>query len=193
MDAALSTVTVLVVEDCDAIRNLIKKILEQSKYLVLAASNGKDAIKLAQTHEIDIVVSDIDMPEMNGIELFNVLHHQCMPVIFMTSHQEILNSEKAIAMGAREYLKKPFSKADLLAAVDKVIYQINSGFTDVDPVYDQIPIDDLINGKGTGRDLFLRFSTTKYIMVAQDSVQLAVDRFKDLKQKGLRFLYAKKK
>lgn len=186
------SVTILVVEDADETRQLIKSILEKNSYIVYTATNGQEAIEAARENKVDIVISDIEMPVMDGMKLFEELHAKQMPFIFLTSHQEILNSERAFEIGAAEYLRKPFSTEQLLTAVDRVTYQINSGFKDTDPEYLRLPISDFINGKYSGVDVFLRLSPTKYLKVAKSDGPIKAERLNSFQDKGLKFLYVKK-
>ncbi len=184
--------TILVVEDSDEVRHMIKSILEKNSYRVITAENGQQALELAQKNEIDIVVTDVHMPVMDGIKLFNELHPKHMPFIFVTSHTDILNSERAYKIGAVEYLNKPFTSQQLLAAVDKATYVANSGFKDSDPGYQRLSVEELMSGETTGREIFLRISPQKFLRVAKADAPITVERLKSYQSKGLKFLYIKK-
>lgn len=93
-------------------------ILEK-QYEVLLAESGKEALEKANDEEIDLVLLDIEMPEMNGIETFRCMKENGIdiPVIFLTAsgdEEDVLN---AIELGAINYLKKPFLPSELLRRV----------------------------------------------------------------------------
>lgn len=113
---------VLIIEDNDSIRENIIEILELSSYEVLSASNGKSGIELAITHNPDIILCDIMMPELDGYGVLHVLSQssvtKTIPFIFLTSKAERSDLRKGMELGADDYLTKPFDDSELLRAIE---------------------------------------------------------------------------
>ena len=107
---------VLVVEDDRPVRNLIVTTLKSHDYRYLTAENGKTAIMEASSHNPDIVLLDLGLPDIDGAEVItNIREWSNMPIIVISARSE--DSDKIIALdaGADDYLTKPFSVEELLA------------------------------------------------------------------------------
>jgi len=116
---------VLVVEDNTEILEYIKKILTETKmYEILEATNGKSALKIARKTLPDIIISDVHMPEMNGLELCKAIKEntETNHIYFIIITADLLESteNKGLAFGADEYITKPFDKAKLLNKITTI-------------------------------------------------------------------------
>ncbi len=112
---------ILVVDDDTMNLMLTKRILEK-EYDVLLAQSGKEALEKMKGEEIDLVLLDIAMPEMSGIETFEHMKKEFpveIPVIFLTASGYEEDVMSAIRLGAVNYLKKPFFPKELLKRVAK--------------------------------------------------------------------------
>ncbi|WP_179277154.1 response regulator [Actinoplanes regularis] len=109
----------LVVEDEPAVRDLVVRILERHGYHVVAADNGPFALEVLQEHPVDIVISDVIMPEMSGPELIRRLHqqHPRLPVVFMSGYSDGLLAAQDMIDSDIPLVQKPFTAAELLNAV----------------------------------------------------------------------------
>ncbi|MBK9990118.1 MAG: response regulator [Verrucomicrobia bacterium] len=111
----------LVVDDDDAVRGVLKILLERAGYEVLVASNGLKALGVVKAQRVDLVLLDIEMPEMNGFDFCGRLQAdpvlKTLPVIMMTGRPTLGVVEKVKAVGARELIPKPFERANLLAKI----------------------------------------------------------------------------
>ncbi|GLW35098.1 histidine kinase [Actinoplanes regularis] len=109
----------LVVEDEPAVRDLVVRILERHGYHVVAADNGPFALEVLQEHPVDIVISDVIMPEMSGPELIRRLHQQNprLPVVFMSGYSDGLLAAQDMIDSDIPLVQKPFTAAELLNAV----------------------------------------------------------------------------
>ena len=116
---------ILIVEDEESIRNFMKERLSPL-FIVETASNGKEALDIIRKEHIDLVISDVMMPEMNGYELctaiksdINLCH---IPIIFLTAKNDIDSKVKGLKVGAEAYIEKPFSydylKAQILSLLN---------------------------------------------------------------------------
>jgi len=103
---------ILVIDDQETIIAMLKKILEE-EYVFHCSDNGKEGIKLAEKLCPDVILLDILMLDMDGFEVLEQLKNceatKEIPVIFLTSLKEDINEEKGLALGAVDYIRKPFS------------------------------------------------------------------------------------
>ena len=107
---------ILVVEDDRPIRNLIVTTLKTHDYKYLAAENGASAILEASSHNPDIVLLDLGLPDMEGVEVIKKIRTWSnMPIIVISARSEDKDKIQALDMGADDYLTKPFSVDELLA------------------------------------------------------------------------------
>jgi CheY-like chemotaxis protein len=112
---------ILVIEDEKVLRNNICEILELSDFLVESAANGKDGLKKIYDWQPDLILCDVMMPEMDGFEvLFNLRQslNNHVPFIFLTARVDRDDTRKGMNLGADDYLTKPFSRVELLNAVN---------------------------------------------------------------------------
>lgn len=107
---------ILVVEDDAAVRNLITTTLETQKFRFLTATTGETAILEAVSHNPDIVLLDLGLPDMDGIEIIKRIRAwSIMPIIVISARSEDTDKIDALDAGADDYLTKPFSVEELLA------------------------------------------------------------------------------
>ena len=107
---------VLVVEDDRPVRNLIVTTLKSNDYRYLTAENGKNAIMEASSHNPDIVLLDLGLPDIDGTEVItNIRGWSNMPIIVISARSEDSDKITALDAGADDYLTKPFSVEELLA------------------------------------------------------------------------------
>ncbi|MGG1516196.1 response regulator [Paenibacillus oryzisoli] len=119
-------VNILVVDDEPMICKGVAAILKQSKLEineVFIASNGFEALDFIHLEKIDLVFTDIQMDQMNGIELMENIftHDPSIPVVILSAHGEFEYAQKAIRFGAKEYLVKPITPPHLIAIVTKIL------------------------------------------------------------------------
>jgi CheY-like chemotaxis protein len=109
--------TILVIDDQEPMRSLLRAVLEGDSHQVLEASNGRDGLELYRERSADLIITDIFMPEMNGIEMMSDLTRRCfnVKVIAMSSDPGALNVAKLL--GAQQTFQKPLDLGELLGAV----------------------------------------------------------------------------
>ncbi|MBI0446370.1 MULTISPECIES: response regulator transcription factor [Deinococcus] len=110
--------TVLIVEDNAGVRDMIREYLEEHGYRVRVASNGQEGLLEARHHRPDLVLLDVMMPGMDGLEFLRRFRAtEQVPVIFLTARDTELDKVLGLELGADDYVTKPFSMAELLARV----------------------------------------------------------------------------
>jgi CheY-like chemotaxis protein len=116
---------ILVAEDDEGVRHLIRRSLEQAGYDVSEVANGAEAIRAAHATAFDLVITDILMPETDGLETIVHLRKRSpgLRVIAISGYENALFLADARGLGATRVLTKPFKTADLLALVQEVLGQ----------------------------------------------------------------------
>lgn len=110
--------SILVVDDDKDIRQLVEVYLKAEDFNVTLAENGEEALNLIEKNDFDLVILDVMMPKMDGLEtLINIRKNNVMPVIFLTAKNEEIDMIKGLTLGADDYIGKPFSSMELLARV----------------------------------------------------------------------------
>src|SRR5215469_6574966 len=117
--------TVLTVDDSPSIRQMIKVTLEPAGHSVIEAGDGAQGLAQAQAKRPDIVITDLNMPTMNGLELIRALRKQPtltgLPIVFLTTESNEAVKQEAKSVGARGWITKPFKPEQLLAVVAKLV------------------------------------------------------------------------
>jgi len=119
----MSQGVILVVEDDDAIRRGVVDMLRFNGYTVHEAADGKAGLDLALSTESDLILLDIMMPKMDGLEVLAELRkpHPALPVIFLTARGEEEDRVQGLRLGADDYIVKPFGIDELIARVEAVL------------------------------------------------------------------------
>ena len=117
---------VLIVEDSKAIRTMIRVSLEEAGgVFVVEAGNGFEALKTLPTRRFDLIITDINMPDINGLELIGYVKsnptYRDIPLIIVSTEKTEEDKKRGIALGAAGYVVKPFRKEDLMAMITKVL------------------------------------------------------------------------
>ena len=116
---------ILVVDDEDALRNVLSSELQGEGYSVVSAADGDEAISILEQKSFHLVLLDIKMPRMDGMEVLSKLREQsAIPVIFLTSKDDEVDEVIGLRMGADDYVGKPFSNKVLLAKVKALLRRV---------------------------------------------------------------------
>ena len=116
---------VLVVDDSSLVHSMYKMVLMRYKCQILSAMNGQDALdKLAKNPDTDLVLCDINMPVLNGLDFVKkvkeVNTYDHIPIIMVSTEGKEEDTLKALSLGARGYVKKPFQPSELHALIDQL-------------------------------------------------------------------------
>lgn len=120
----MNTQTILIADDEENVRKLLAIILEESGYQVIWAKNGKEAIEKFNAHPIDLVLLDIRMPEIDGLQVLKLLKetHKDLPIILMTAYAGVDTAVEALKAGAFDYIVKPFDLDDIQKLIQKALH-----------------------------------------------------------------------
>lgn len=136
---------ILVVDDDGEIRNLISVYLENEGYNVVKSGDGACALEILNSEKIDLILLDIMMPKMNGIEAcLKIRKEKNMPIIMLSAKSEDMDKIYGLASGADDYLTKPFNPMELIARVKSQLRRFNRYNTAADEDKSIIEIGDLV-------------------------------------------------
>ena len=118
-------VNILLVDDDHSLRNMLSFVLGKEGYQVDEAVSGLDALKKLKGRKYDLVISDIRMPDLNGIELLKKIktHEQDLPVIMITAYAATHDAIEAMKLGAEDYIMKPFNLEELKIIISKSLHK----------------------------------------------------------------------
>jgi DNA-binding NtrC family response regulator len=124
-----NAMSILVVDDEEMMRSLLEKILSREGYQIKTAEDGVAALEVLKTEKIDLIISDMKMPRMNGFELLKIVkeEHPGIGVIIMTAYGDTYTVKDALLLGADEYVTKPFKSYEISLVVERTYWRILSG------------------------------------------------------------------
>ncbi len=116
--------TILIVEDSATTRSLIRAVIDElGDYETVEAGSGFEALKMLPQQDYDLIVTDINMPDINGLELINFVrnnpryHH--LPIIIVSTERSEEDKKRGMALGATAYVTKPFKSSELQEIIKK--------------------------------------------------------------------------
>jgi diguanylate cyclase (GGDEF)-like protein len=188
---------ILVADDISVNRTLLQRHLENSGYRVFLAENGKQALEVAQEHQPDLIILDVMMPEMDGLEACRRLKElpatSDIPIIFLSSLDETEIKVSGLTLGANDYINKPFKAEELLARVDVALRLKNErdrlrqtaseALTAAEHAQQRALTDaltGLMNRYGLQRALFKEVAETRRYKRALSCLMLDTDHFKKI-------------
>jgi len=124
----MKKIKILLVDDDPHMQRLISIFLKKRPYEIDKAGNGRVALRKIETQTYDLIISDLQMPETDGIELIGRIRRQkcTTPVILISAYGLDSIAEKAIEEGASSVLSKPFEAAELIQTIDKILQNSNN-------------------------------------------------------------------
>ncbi|NIM96380.1 MAG: response regulator [Anaerolineales bacterium] len=129
------TMTILVVDDEPAIVDVLTYNLEKAHYRVLVARNGEEAIDQARHEKPDLIILDLMLPGLDGLEVCRILRREGdLPIIMLTARDEEVDRVVGLELGADDYVVKPFSVRELMARVKTVLRRTRAVPTESKPM-----------------------------------------------------------
>jgi diguanylate cyclase (GGDEF)-like protein len=170
---------VLVVDDSNSMRKYLRRFLEKIAFNVFDACNGAEALNIINENDIDLVITDLNMPVMDGEELLINIREKFsmsdLPVIILSSNNQNQKFLKTLKLGANDFLQKPFLKEELILRVNNLL----EVYENMKKIKKQAQIDPLT---GAYNRLFLENLLEKVFNVNQTKsiVMLDIDHFKKI-------------
>jgi two-component system response regulator PilR (NtrC family) len=123
-----SSISILIVDDEQMMRSLLDKILAREGYRIRTAADGLDALEILRTEQVNLIISDMKMPRMDGFELLKAVkrEHPEIGVIIMTAYGDTYTVKDALLLGADEYITKPFKSYEISLVVERAYWRILS-------------------------------------------------------------------
>ena len=163
---------ILIVDDDDKIRNLLRNFLISNSFLVSTAQNGNHALEKIKLINFDIIIVDIMMPGIDGYELTKIIRTSSLtPIIHLTAMSNTENVIEGLELGADDYLSKPFEPKELLLRIRNILKKINNK-----NFKEKIQIGSLILNLITGEIL----GSAKYKMLNANELSILKILSKDL-------------
>jgi len=117
---------ILVVDDFEIVRFATRTTLELAGYKVIQAIHGKDALQQFSRETVDLVITDLNMPEMNGVELTKAIrqdtNHKNVPIVMLTTEDNLEKQQDAKAAGISGWIQKPYTNDRLLKVVKRFVH-----------------------------------------------------------------------
>ena len=139
-----SPIRILVVDDEPDIRTVLRLLLTSRGYSVEEAENGRAALEHVRQHNFDLIILDIMMPEMNGVDACEALRRiTAAPVLFLTAKDQDADKTEAFLSGGDGYLVKPFSNHELFLKVDALLrrYRVYKGKGEAPTLIDSLEVN----------------------------------------------------
>lgn len=111
----------LVVDDHESIRTILDAILSHAGYDCMTASTGETALQMARRHNFDLVILDVNMPQMSGLEVLSRIRRWAPSVLMLTANSSVDTVRAAVKLGCDGYVAKPIEPAVLLARVERIL------------------------------------------------------------------------
>jgi two-component system, chemotaxis family, chemotaxis protein CheY len=116
---------IMIVDDVTAIRQIVTKVFQDIGYQVTEASRGDEAFELAKLKRVHLVITDVNMPGMSGLDLIKALRglntYKATPILILARDASDENIKKAQALGASGFIEKPFTPERLVSVVNQVL------------------------------------------------------------------------
>lgn len=138
----MATKTILVVDDEETIREVLRRYLEREGFRVIEAADGESALTAIDSDEPDLIVLDLMLPGVDGLEIARSLRrHRPIPIVMLTARGELSDRIEGLELGADDYIVKPFSPREVTLRVNAVLRRREEGTIEAG---DPIEVDDLL-------------------------------------------------
>lgn len=182
---------ILVVEDDQFFREAICDLLK-SRHSVFQAPDGKSAKDIMTMQDFDLILSDIQMPNLTGIELLEWSKaHKPVPFVIMTGFSMVLETQSAFDLGAKGFIAKPFKNAELVAVIEGILgTQKDIPVVNVEKQeFCKVPIEEFVAKPKIDFDVYIKLSEDKIIKIARKGDEIPKDKVEHYKSKGVKYLH----
>ncbi|MAF78890.1 MAG: hypothetical protein CME60_12055 [Halobacteriovoraceae bacterium] len=185
---------VLIVDDEPGINELLESIFKDLNYETLSCLNGKEAQNVIPLYKPDMIISDIKMTPVNGIELLHWVKKEKVdvPFVFITGFNDVLLLKEALDLGAFSLIKKPFDESEIINTADRAIGKQSHQKEFVDDDFCKIDLKKFITGSISCCSIFVKIRTNHYVKIAEKNDSLSINKIKEYEKRDLNFLYVLK-
>lgn len=135
---------ILIVEDEEAISSFISAILTSNNFNILKTGKGREAVSLAASHSPDLILLDLGLPDLDGVEVIKSIREWTgIPIIVVSARGHEREKVEALDLGADDYITKPFGTSELLARIRTEIRHSQKGFAGQDPAAEKVTVGEL--------------------------------------------------
>ena len=202
-DDNIRTRQILIVDDQKLFREGLRSLFEDNDLEVIEAADGGEAKSiLAASNDIDLVLSDIRMPVLNGIELLHWMreHHKA-PIVLMTGFTGVIEQEEAIELGARHFLAKPFSIYEIMHIVREVLdidihpkedgVKVEPDFRNAEDFL-KVDLKNFVSGNLLPCGIYIRLNRDKFVKLANAGADVPEEAIERYRTSGVRHLFVRK-
>lgn len=158
---------VLLVDDEAELRSVLSILLSRENYEVVEANDGLTAKKIIEKEDFDLIISDIRMPQMSGLELYQWNKaFKNIPTILITGFSELIETQQAYEIGVKEFLSKPFHKEEILIAIKKTLNLKESNSDSSGSGLGVFSMEECIENDTFKYDIYLKLSEDKFVRIA---------------------------
>lgn len=192
---ALKGKKILLAEDESSFAASLKSVLEGAGMDVVVAPDGETAMRLVDSGGYTIVLSDIRMPKITGIDLLQHIQKSqpTLPVVLMTGFSELADAQKAAELGAKGFLNKPFRLKDLTEQLEKILNHTDEEWAKKEENFSALRIEEFLAGHEIKHEIFVKVQSRGYVRIAAEGATLSKPQVKVLRERGLKLLYIQKK
>jgi len=164
-EPAVKACTILAVDDEEIVQSLVRDALEDEGHRVFTAADGHEALRILQTCQVDLMITDIRMPNTSGTELAEQARaiNPTIGIIFMTGYASLTSAKDAIRRGALDYIMKPFELAEIRQAVRNGIEKLSAATTSHEQLTSLSDLSDVLFAAGDRKSLVT--SSLKFAMM----------------------------
>lgn len=183
---------ILVVEDDEFFRETICDVLKEY-YVVIQAPNGISAREILSIQEVDLVLSDVQMPGFSGLDLLEwSIKNKPVPFIIMTAFSTLLETRSAFELGAQGFIAKPFKIAELKVQLNNVLKTANSHHPEEKKDishFCKVSIEEFVSKPKIDFGVYIKLSEKNIIKIANKGDELPRNQLNQYKAKGVNFLH----
>jgi response regulator RpfG family c-di-GMP phosphodiesterase len=190
---------IIVVDDNEHLRHALQAFLETRGFAVTVAPNGKVARELIQLQVFDVVLSDVQMPFLDGVELLKWIkaNRSDIPVIMMTAFTNLLETRMAHDLGASDFVAKPFKNDELMPILECLLLPKSAQKTDIDnasidELYCKVSLDEFVANPKIDFDIYVKLGEKKIVKIGHAGDNIPTDRIQSYKDKGLKYLHIRR-
>jgi putative nucleotidyltransferase with HDIG domain len=184
---------ILVVDDNDTFLGALQVILTKAGYDVTTCMEANGAEHLLGVQPFDAIISDVHLPgNLTGIDLMKYVRENFnIPVVLMTGFADLVEVKEAERLGASGFLAKPFKQSDLFQILDSFFKAPapHEEPKNLDGDFCKVNIDDFVSGKDIQADVYIRITEFKYVKIAHEGEDIAIERIRAYKSKDIKHLY----